>query len=156
MEYRNIKSRTELILEQCDSKHLSKILRKAIKNGDIDLHISLEDFVKNYNKRPAIGSFEHFIESKFFFSYSVGERIEEFIKAFKNMGLDTTNVEKYRNAHKELTKLQKEIDDYHYDRDRDRDYDIEDMYNMLDDLEAKHDLLENEMKKLHKEANKNL
>lgn len=87
------------------------MIKNTVKKGDMTIKITPEEFIKNADQYE-LGSFEDFVMSgSYFFSYSVQEKIPEFVEKFKKLGLDVSEVEPLQYKMKEYSDLNTEYEE---------------------------------------------
>jgi hypothetical protein len=135
------------LFEDYTKEQISKMLLKAQKNSQLELKVDVEDILANLKENPRFG-YEYFVDNEAnFISEFDYQKMGEYIQKFKELGLDTSKIEKL------YPKLQK----YKHIQLKEMDYpktnsEMNRLYDRLDKLQPFVDQLVEEAKRLAKEA----
>lgn len=131
------------------------MLQRAKNRSLIDKNVNIDNIIKNLKEKPKIGTFEDFVDNEAsFISAGDQQRMGEYIKKFKELGLNTKKAEYLYPKLERYLKIQNEIDDLHvnYDTEIEPSKKIDNLYDEEEKLRPYIDDLESEIKKLAKKA----
>jgi hypothetical protein len=138
------------LFEDYSKEDISKMLLKAQKKSQLELKVGVDDILSNLKEPIPMFGFEAIVEEEArFLSESDYKKMGEYIQKFKELGLNTSKIEKL------YPKLQK----YKHIQFKDADYATTNWernlaYDKLDKLQPFVDQLVEEVKRLAKEAKK--
>lgn len=138
------------LYENYTEKNIKDMLLKSQRKSQIDIKAPIEDILKNIkNDISLIGTFEGFIEDEgSFISEGDKKRMGEYIKKMKDLGINTTKIEKLLPKYERYVYLSYETSDM-----REFDYKNPKYIKLLDEydsLEPYAEKFENEIKILAK------
>ena len=145
------------LYERYSEQNVKNMLLKSQKKSQIDINAPIKDVLKNLddNDISKIGTFEGFIEQDgSFISHSDQQRMKEYVEKIKNLGVDTSNIEKILPKYMRFVYLQNEEGVNSFGRYEMSIPKYVDLVNEYESLFPIVDESEIEIKRLATEANK--
>jgi len=149
--------------ENFTEQDVKNMLLKSQKKNDIEIKTSIDDVIKNITNTgnlSKLGTFEGFVEQEGrFISAADQGRMSEYVQKFKELGLDTKKAEELLPNFQRYVQIEyKEIDKYSMPvstKEEAHEYGrkLNQLYDESEKLQPFVKEMENEVRKLAKEAN---
>jgi len=149
------------LYEQFSKQNVKNMLLKAQKDNKLVMRVSPETILTYLSDDMSkIGTFEGFVEDEGdFISAGDKQRMGEYIKKFKDLGLDTTKIEELFPFYKRYDAMYDDIEKIHhsysseYGGKEGKEIAMKKLYDEEDTLTPKVKEFETEIKALAKKAN---